>query len=162
MNKLIQWLILLGASVLVIVLVMLYFFDRAETAISKFATYEDAQKAGAIGESKWLPDWLPKTATNIHETHNIDTNQVWLEFRVDTASALTAQGCEAVEKSGYKDKLPNLAESLATKLGHDTSALISEEQTLLYSCRSQTKTRWGVIFQPSSRSVWSWNSIAGK
>jgi hypothetical protein len=159
MNKSIQWFIWLGVSVLVIGL--LYFFTRFETAMSEFATYEDAKKSGAIGESKWLPDWLPKTATNIREVHNIDTNQVWLEFRVDTASVLTAQGCEAVEKSRYRDRLPNLAESLAAKLGHEVSVLIGQEEAQLYICTNQIGAKWGVIFQPSSRSVWSWNAIAG-
>lgn len=94
MKKSKQWFASLGLSSLLIGFYTLYFFNKSETVISEFSTYEDAQNADAMGLSKWLPDWLPKTATKIREVHNIDTSQVWLEFRIDTASRLVAQGCE--------------------------------------------------------------------
>ena len=30
----------------------------------------------------WIPSWFPINATNIHEQHDIDTNQVWIKFEI--------------------------------------------------------------------------------
>jgi hypothetical protein len=44
-----------------------------------FATWADAERAGAV-ERGWIPAFVPKSATNIREVHNIDTNAQTLEF----------------------------------------------------------------------------------
>ena len=40
------------------------------------ATNDDAVKRG------WIPEIVPKTATEIHEQHDLDTNEVWIRFNV--------------------------------------------------------------------------------
>ena len=44
-----------------------------------FATWAVAERAGAV-EQGWIPAFVPRSATNIRETHNIDTNAQTLEF----------------------------------------------------------------------------------
>ncbi len=47
------------------------------------ASYADliaAERAGAIRQG-WIPDWVPKSARDLREVHNIDTNQSMLSFR---------------------------------------------------------------------------------
>ena len=56
-----------------------------------FATWADADRAGAV-ERGWVPAFVPKSATNISETHNIDTNAQTLEF---TARGSDVQGMVA-------------------------------------------------------------------
>jgi hypothetical protein len=51
--------------------------DRYETY---FATYADAKNAGALGRDKWLPEFLPVSAIEIREQHDIDTNALWVTF----------------------------------------------------------------------------------
>lgn len=160
MSKLKQRLIWIGLSMMVIVLSTLYLIRLAEMPISEYANYEDARKANAVGKSKWLPSWLPEAAINIREVHSIDTNQVWLEFRIDSANALIAQGCELVAQSQYKEKLPDATESLATKMGRDLTALLTDKEVQLYACKDQLNLMWGVIFQPASKTAWGWNTIA--
>lgn len=51
--------------------------DRYE---AYFARYADAKSAGALGPGKWLPKFLPASATEIREEHDIDTNELWVTF----------------------------------------------------------------------------------
>lgn len=80
----------------------MYVINYLEIPVSKYVNYEHAKTAKAIGEFKWLPSWLPESAVNIREAHNIDTNQIWLEFYVDSLNSLTEQGCETVSQREYK------------------------------------------------------------
>jgi hypothetical protein len=44
-----------------------------------YPTYEAAAKKGAI-QRGWIPETVPKTATEIYEQHDLDNNEVWLRF----------------------------------------------------------------------------------
>jgi hypothetical protein len=158
MRKLNQRLIWVGLSIVTAALSAIYLITRAEIPVSEYANYEYARTAKAVGESKWLPSWLPESAVNIREAHSIDTNQVWLEFRIESLNALTAQGCELVAQPEYKEKLPDVMESLAIKMGRDIATLLAEKDLQLYVCKDKQNLKWGVIFQPKGKSVWSWNS----
>ncbi len=50
-----------------------------ETFDATYSTLAEAQSKGAIA-SGWIPAWLPSSATNIREVHNIDTNHFMLVF----------------------------------------------------------------------------------
>ncbi len=45
----------------------------AETPTSHFSNYAAAQTSGLM-DSGWIPDFIPKSATNIHEQHDLDIN----------------------------------------------------------------------------------------
>lgn len=47
-----------------------------------YDNYADAQKAGAIKRG-WIPDFVPASAHNIRERHDIDTNNQLLRFTVN-------------------------------------------------------------------------------
>lgn len=55
-----------------------------ENLESHYRTYTEAVAAGAIARG-WIPKWLPSTASDIHEEHNIDTNATLLAFDYGTA-----------------------------------------------------------------------------
>lgn len=57
--------------------------ERMETMDATYPNYEAAMKATTVGVGKWIPEFLPPSAKNIHERHNIDTNEVWLFFNFD-------------------------------------------------------------------------------
>ena len=44
-----------------------------DVVIARYATLKDAENAGAVSRG-WLPDWLPKSAVEIEEAHDVDTN----------------------------------------------------------------------------------------
>jgi hypothetical protein len=54
--------------------------DRRESA---FAGVKEARSSGAVDRG-WVPGQLPESATNLHELHDTDTNEVWGTFRFPT------------------------------------------------------------------------------
>jgi hypothetical protein len=60
---------------------------------NSFDNYGQAEDAGII-ESGWIPAWLPETAVDIQEKHNLDTNAGLLFFT--TVDQFTIpEGCDA-------------------------------------------------------------------
>ncbi len=64
----------------------------SETPESSFANYKETVASGLI-ERGWIPDWLPETAANIREKHNLDTNASILLFDAG-AEFFVPAGCE--------------------------------------------------------------------
>jgi hypothetical protein len=59
-----------------------YYFDFNENIYSYYPTFEATQTTGSAKEGGWIPEIVPSSATEIHEQHNIDTNEVWLRFDI--------------------------------------------------------------------------------
>jgi hypothetical protein len=66
-----------------------------ETFENRYSDRDEAKKAGAF-ERGWLPEWLPSSATNVREIHNLDTNGIAFSFSAhagwgppDTAGCVT-------------------------------------------------------------------------
>lgn len=55
-----------------------------DTMKASYPDYQSAINAGAVGEGRWVPAFLPQSARDIQEQHDIDTNEVWLFFRFDS------------------------------------------------------------------------------
>lgn len=52
--------------------------------VSKYhLKYEDAANDSAVKRG-WIPEIVPKTSTEIHEQHDLDTSDVWLRFNVQS------------------------------------------------------------------------------
>ncbi len=84
----------------VAVVVMLYFsacselFGPNETVSRAYGDYIYASKEGAL-ESGWLPRKIPVSSHEIIESHNVDSNEMWIRFnyRNEGASGFTDE-CE--------------------------------------------------------------------
>ncbi len=75
---------------------------------SRFATYTEAESAGMF-EAGWLPSYLPRSSTDIDESHDIDTNDVWASFKYAPGDTKTIQdNCKVLAKapSGTKYLCP--------------------------------------------------------
>jgi hypothetical protein len=75
-----------------------YGCERMETVEQTYPTYDAATKAGAVGRDKWIPDFLPQSATDIRERHNLDTNEIWLTFQFNSqnVAAMVKKSCHQV------------------------------------------------------------------
>lgn len=74
--------------------------DWIEISENAYADYDEAMKAGAIGEEKWLPKFLPVSAKDIRELHNLDTNEQWVRFRfASTESEQLTHSCGGKTRS---------------------------------------------------------------
>ena len=86
------------------------------------ASYEsraEAEAAGAIARG-WIPEWLPANASDIHEVHDLDTNEGALAFSLPPganwrppSACRTAQGGEFSEPRFSRDWIPKLDASAA-------------------------------------------------
>ena len=54
-----------------------------ETFEERYPTVKAAEQAGAI-QRGWIPHWIPPSATDIAEVHNVDTNYRLLAFSYDS------------------------------------------------------------------------------
>jgi hypothetical protein len=88
-----RWLIaFLVAGVVAIVGVGLRYLHCSDHMYSRYATLADAAAKGAVRRG-WIPSFVPPTASDLYEEHDIDRNQVWLRFTVnptDPSLALAA------------------------------------------------------------------------
>jgi hypothetical protein len=77
----------------VILVLLLFAAGCKESFESNYPTYDAAIADGAVKRG-WLPDWLPKSATDIHEWHNIDTNATIASFAYGQAEpSVFLAGC---------------------------------------------------------------------
>jgi len=49
---------------------------------SYFSNYDEAKNSG-IMEAGWMPTFIPRTSTEIHEQHDIDSNLVYMTFKYE-------------------------------------------------------------------------------
>jgi hypothetical protein len=63
-----------------------------------YATYADAERAGAVARG-WVPSFTPRSATDIREVHDLDTNDQWLRFRVPAGDTSVAAGAAPLSLS---------------------------------------------------------------
>jgi hypothetical protein len=55
-----------------------------ETYRARYATYRDAEQRGAV-QRGWIPAFVPRSATDIAEAHQLDMNTQRLRFRAPEA-----------------------------------------------------------------------------
>ena len=70
---------------LIFVSVCLLFFlvfsmKELDITSSSYKNYSEVASTSGLFEAGWIPLWLPKTASNIQESHDVDTNESWLMF----------------------------------------------------------------------------------
>ncbi|TQM16867.1 hypothetical protein FB548_0235 [Pseudoxanthomonas sp. 3HH-4] len=70
------------------------------TLDAKYPTTAAAIADGAITRG-WVPEWIPVTATNLREVHNLDTNVSALTFDLPNGSRLQLPGdCKPITFPG--------------------------------------------------------------
>jgi hypothetical protein len=67
-----------------------------EDRVERYASLDAARADGAI-QRGWIPDFVPPSAANIVEKHNIDTNETWgrFEFAASDAESFASSLTEA-------------------------------------------------------------------
>lgn len=76
-----------------------WFITSEENPRSYFATYDEL-KASDLIDKGWLPPFLPRSITEISETHSIDSSRVWATFRYDVRDhSEVERACRLVLKS---------------------------------------------------------------
>jgi hypothetical protein len=73
--------VVLLAAIAALVLVPVFTFQDLERPHVTYATYEVMVVDGAMARG-WIPAFVPPSATDFEECHNLDTNASWLRFSV--------------------------------------------------------------------------------
>ena len=79
---------------------------------ASYRTTSDAVAAGAVKHG-WIPAWVPSTATDLREVHDVDSNQSALSFSLlqtawrPPASCLPASGGEFSEPAFDRPWIPS-------------------------------------------------------
>jgi hypothetical protein len=82
-----------------VVAVALFMLAHYEQQASEFATYDDLKASGLI-EKGWIPSYIPTSARNISESHDVSANSGGAAFTFDPAdTALTNANCTLLSKS---------------------------------------------------------------
>ena len=73
---------------------------RWEVVERSYASREDVVRAGAIDRG-WIPAWIPESARDIREVHNVDTNVSQLAFAYRSFDiAQVGPGCAKATPNG--------------------------------------------------------------
>ncbi len=87
----------LGGLLLILVF-LLAWRDYVENPKSYFSSYDEAKKSGLMDKG-WIPIFIPKTSSEIHEQHSLDTNNVFISFKYDqTEKVELNEHCSGIEK----------------------------------------------------------------
>lgn len=81
-----------NSTKLIILSLCLLLFSCGDVEDGYYKTLDDAKRSGDY-EKGWLPPILPDSSYEIYERHDLDTNAVWIRFRVNKKgiSELAAQ-----------------------------------------------------------------------
>ncbi|MEA3492389.1 MAG: hypothetical protein U9R27_10870 [Campylobacterota bacterium] len=91
-------------NILIIILIPIFGFaffilylDYLEEPKSEFSNYVEAKTSG-IMDRGWIPTYIPKSAIDIQEQHDIDTNWVKMTFKYTIGDIKdTKEACESME-----------------------------------------------------------------
>ena len=74
-------LLLAALSLAITATLLVYYF--AETRATNYPTYGSVLQANGFQfQGGWVPKWLPASASNIREVHDIDSGRQWLRFSI--------------------------------------------------------------------------------
>ena len=84
-------------------------FNQLDIQESSCATAALAREAGAVARG-WLPEFLPPSARDIRERHDLDTNAVILRFSFDPAeSGFWSPACQPLDPGQVREPDARLA-----------------------------------------------------
>jgi hypothetical protein len=109
-----------------------------------FQTYADAKRAGALGPGKWLPAFLPASATEIREEHDIDTNELWVAFTLGRDFSAPSSCSPSLDKAVADDRGPQWWRQAAKAMGSPIQ---------FYQCTNATEL--GGYWARSDCSLWT-------
>jgi hypothetical protein len=103
-------------------------FERPQVS---YASYTEAQRVGALGPGGWIPEFLPASATDIREQHDIDTNELWLSFSFTGEFQFPASCSSTNEPLSMDDRTPQWWKDEVARALSPRRSYVCTEQTQL-------------------------------
>ena len=105
------------ASLLLIVTIAVIgsceYFYSLEQPKSHFTDFKGLEKSGLI-ERGWVPSFIPQSAYDIHEQHDLDTNWVQMSFKFNPKDTSTMVNSCSVTKE--KESTIYLCKNMGSKI----------------------------------------------
>lgn len=64
---------------ILIIFAFIFVVSCSDNIESKYNDYNSMTKSDSYKKG-WIPEFIPTTAKNIYEKHNLDNNNVWIQF----------------------------------------------------------------------------------
>jgi hypothetical protein len=126
--------------VIIAIVGVVVFLTWLETPSAAYDSYDDAVRAGAVGPNGWIPAFLPKSASQIVERHNIDTNESSLTFQYSASDLQVPDSC--VKMPSQDSSANRYTCERRTELGGywsvSTCELLIRKQVASFNCGSDT------------------------
>lgn len=91
--------VILALALLGVVLGGVRYMEYIENPKSSFPSIAEMEASGLV-DAGWLPGYLPSSASQIEERHNIDTNEVWASFRYTVGDVKSVESeCEKIAEN---------------------------------------------------------------
>lgn len=134
---------------------------EGDIQFNEYISFQDASRRGAF-KSGWLPRALPESTTSIVESHNVDSNEVWITFRYskDEIDELL-KGCVVNPRARFPtaDRTKRSAPWWPAGL-IDGSGEQSRKQLMVFSCPSMRHAESlfaaSIAVDRTSRIAWYW------
>lgn len=136
-----------------------------ESQTRDYPTRADAERDGAFARG-WLPVDLPSEASDIMESHNLDSNQMWIRFQLNgTTLDRLLQRCVVATDV----PLPPARQTRRTAAWWPEALIAggASRQTTgaAYRCRalgtSSSATEFGLLVDEAAEQVWYWSIPVG-
>ena len=129
--------------------------------MDKDAAYADRAQVEADGAftKGWAPDFLPDSATNIRESHNLDTNECWLTFTFEKDAEHSMKTVLA-STDLQNVKFPRASSSRRRPWWPQNLLAPSpnlERQFTFYTYVNGCGNRWFVAVECEAPKVWCWH-----
>jgi hypothetical protein len=94
--------LLISIGIILVAGILLFrWFSTQEEPEKYYLSRQEIVTDDAIGRG-WVPSWLPTSAHSINETHNIDTNEVWMKFKFNTNEIIGIEACSIDNTTDFK------------------------------------------------------------
>lgn len=123
--------------------------ERLVTHEKEYPTYDAALRADAIGPHRWIPLYVPRSATQIRIRSNAESNETWLSFGASIADLnLMIRNCKSVAAQDVR--YPRYGPSGWWPQGLKPDARVRDADHEYFNCRPNGFTvldrRRGVVF----------------
>ena len=134
-----------------------------ETQHAEYATYSAAERAGAVKRG-WVPAFVPLSATEIAEAHDLDINTQRLRFRAPMED-LQAMSSKLVpisleEARSRAIKSPALSGDWPRELAPTSAALTRGGSLRLYRTRAAAEGSECLAIDSARKVVYAWSCVA--
>jgi len=130
-------------GILALLLVVLWYsFSIMEISHISLSSYVDAQPAIKAG---WLPVWLPKSAYEISESHDIDSNISFTKFRFSARENIGESFCSAIDKKRLRVPEDRYIKRFPLFVSEIHEELLANNNLRFYCCSESQWVRYLAI-----------------